>query len=91
MQTSRKKKAASEGMKLVHASGERFLSWINNLSIQPAIKDFKSYLDELMDKELTKDHLQSHKARFHLKTKKTLEVNASVLFLKKYLETLEET
>ena len=49
-----RKKAASEGLMLVHRSAENFVNWLSSLRLKPAIKDFKGYLEDLLTQELTK-------------------------------------
>ena len=69
-----RKKAASEGLMLVHRSAENFVNWLSSLRLKPAIKDFKGYLEDLLTQELTKTIQKSPNDSFTKKQKESLEL-----------------
>ena len=67
-----RKKAASEGLMLVHKSAENYIDWLSSLRVKPAIKDFKSYIDDLLSQELKKTLQKSTDGSFSEKQQESL-------------------
>ena len=69
-----RKKAASEGLMLVHRSAENFINWLSSLRVKPAIKDFKNYIDDLLSQELQKTLQKSPEESFSKEQQESLDL-----------------